>query len=145
MPTRANLPSAGQSGFTIIELLVVLLILAALAAIGLPSFIGQRDKAGDAQAKEQVKAAQVAAETYFTDRQTYAGLSAAALRSIEPTLNDATLTGITGAASTYTVGVRSRSAVAGTFTLSRAASGRVTSSCNRRGRGGCPSNGRWAG
>ncbi len=145
MSARANLPSAGQSGFTLIELLVVLLILAVLAAIGLPSFIGQRDKAGDAEAKAAAKTAQVAAETYFTDRQTYAGLSAAALRSIEPTLNDATFTSVTGTATTYTVTVRSRSAVAGTFTLSRAASGRVTSSCNRRGRGGCPSNGRWAG
>jgi len=144
VPAATHLSARSQHGFTLIELLVVLLVLAALAAIALPSFIGQRDKAGDAQAKVQAKAAQVAAETYFTDRQTYAGLSAAVLRGIEPTLNDATLTGIVGAASTYTVGVRSRSAAAGTFTLSRAANGRVTSSCTVRGRGGCPASGRWA-
>ncbi len=56
-----------QKGFTLIELLVVILIIGILAAIAIPTFLNQRGKAQDARAKSQVKTAQIAEETYFTD------------------------------------------------------------------------------
>src|ERR671914_556209 len=68
--------SASESGFTLVELLVVMLILGLLAAIAIPSFFNQRDKARDADAKEQVRTAQTAIETYATDNDgTYIGAS----------------------------------------------------------------------
>src|SRR3954462_6677435 len=101
--TRVAKRLAGEeAGFTLIELLVVMLIISILAAIALPSFFNQRDKANDAKAKETAHTAQVAMETYATDNGgSYVGANTALLNAIEPTLSGATYA-VTGTGGTGT-------------------------------------------
>ena len=133
--------SGSESGFTLVELLVVMLILGILAAIAIPSFFNQRDKARDADAKTQAKTAQTAIETYATENNgEYTAATAPRLQEIEETLNDATLT-VTAGADTYTV--TAESDTGNTFSVSREAGGVMSLDCLALGEAGCPEDGNW--
>lgn len=60
-----------NAGFSLIEVLVVVAIIALLAAIGIPQFIAYRNRAIDAQMKSDLRNAAVAVESYFAKRSVY--------------------------------------------------------------------------
>jgi prepilin-type N-terminal cleavage/methylation domain-containing protein len=59
--------SSKQKGFTLVELLVVVVIIGILASIALPNFISAQNKAKESSVKGNMRTAQVAAESYATD------------------------------------------------------------------------------
>ena len=131
-----------EKGFTLIELLVVILIIGILAAIAIPSFLNQRSKGNDAEAKSAAVTAAEAFETCATDNNgSYAPCTESALLSIEPTLNDVSARlAVTSTANTYSVTVTSnRDSNAATFVLARAANGTTSRTCGTGSadKGGC--------
>jgi type IV pilus assembly protein PilA len=148
MLTKLRERTQDEKGFTLIELLVVILIIGILAAIALPAFLNQREKAQDSEAKSAVRTAQTALETYYTDKQTYTGATAGktgTLAAIEPAIAglDTRLTFLTaGSDNGYKVQVESKGSSKNKFIIKND-KGTVTRTCTTPGTGGCPTGGSW--
>jgi len=145
MINKLRVRAQSESGFTLVELLVVMLILGLLAAIAIPAFFNQRDKAADAEAKSTAKTTQTAMETYATDNNgKYTGATVALLQEIEPTIPDAPVVALVPAPTDTGYSIDVSSTVAGqSFSIDRT-DGALSYPCSESGKGGCPAGG-WGG
>jgi type IV pilus assembly protein PilA len=123
-----------ERGFTMIELLVVIMIIGILAAVAVPSFLNQSNKSHDAAAKWEARTAQDAAEVLATEHDgSYKTVNLDALELVEPTLNDttaATLASARPVSGGKGYSVTSRATDGNTFTITRSDDGSVTRTCD---------------
>src|SRR5215213_6758529 len=68
---RKRLSHDEEQGFTLIELMVVVLIIAILIAIAIPTFLGARDRANKRAAQSNLRNALTAEKTVYADSQVY--------------------------------------------------------------------------
>jgi type IV pilus assembly protein PilA len=82
---QRRLQGEREGGFTLIELMVVVLIIAILIAIAIPTFLGARTRAQDRAVQSNLRNALTAEKSYYTDSQAYTAVTADLL-AIEPSL-----------------------------------------------------------
>jgi type IV pilus assembly protein PilA len=139
----------GEKGFTLIELLVVILIIGILAAIAIPSFLGQKQKSEDSEAKSNARNLVSQVEACFAKEQTYVNCDTAADLgdtglAIGTAAGEVSVTA--SAAKSYTVQAVSRATTGGTnhtFSISKDTDGTQSRTCTVAGEGSCLAAGSW--
>jgi type IV pilus assembly protein PilA len=118
-----------ERGFTLIELLVVVLIIGILAAVALPTFLGQRDKGFDADAKSNARNVQTLVESCGVETGQNYGTCLTAVQLGDtgaPIGAGAGKVTVVGAQDTYTITATSKSKVGAankTYLITKTAAG----------------------
>ena len=114
--------TTNRKGFSLIELLIVVVIIGILAAIAIPKFANTKEKAYIAQMKSDLKNLASAQESYFSDKNTYASIADIKLAPYSWTVSG-------GAANVTATGTATASGWSATLVDARVATATATKNC----------------
>lgn len=129
MITKLRKRIESEKGFTLIEMLIVIIILGILIAIAVPAYLKFRDNANKGAAQANIRAAIPAMEDYNATNNGYANMDVTALKAIDPAIKaDPAFSVASATATTYCV-----QATSGQYTYKKSQASDIVEDS-----GGCP-------
>lgn len=145
--SRIRIVRSDERGFTMLEILLVILVIGILAAIALPTLLGNESKGKDGQAKSDARNVVSHVEACYAESNDYAQCMTVAQIGANglPLVDGAPANGqvavTAGVGGTFTV--TSKSQTGNVFEIERAPGGVIEHDCTTQGKAGCPTGGNW--